>query len=37
MEGETSSEELVARARRSLEADKEERNKRRERWTGAWL
>ena len=37
MEGEGSSEELVARARRSLEADKEERNKRRERWTGAWL
>ena len=37
MENETSSEELVARARRSLDADKEERNKRRERWTGAWL
>jgi two-component system cell cycle response regulator len=37
MAGEGSSEELVARARRSLEADKEERNKRRERWAGSWL
>ena len=36
LEGETAAEELAARARRNLEAAKEGRDKRRERWTSAW-
>ncbi|MGD0766284.1 MAG: diguanylate cyclase [Dehalococcoidia bacterium] len=36
LEGETTAEELAARARRNLEGAKEGRDKRRERWTTAW-